>query len=216
VSLFSGCGGMDLGFEGNFSIFKPSINTDIHNDWINKSLGNNKVILKQNSFKIVFANDINKYARIAWLNYFSTHGYKSDIYHSDSIVDIIKNFGNGFKFPKNIDVLTGGFPCQDFSLAGKRKGFLSVKSHDGTKLVDNNFLESRGSLYLWMKKAIEITKPKIFIAENVKGLLSLEQVKETIISDFRSINKDSYLIVPPKVLSAYEYGVPQTRERIFL
>jgi DNA (cytosine-5)-methyltransferase 1 len=66
LSLFSGCGGMDLGFEGNFSVFKPCINTNIHSNWIEKNCDNNKYILKKTNFEIIFANDINKRAEIAW------------------------------------------------------------------------------------------------------------------------------------------------------
>jgi DNA (cytosine-5)-methyltransferase 1 len=54
-------------------------------------------------------------------------------------------------FPENIDIVTGGFPCQDFSIAGKRRGFDSDKSHTGKRIVDKNSpsVESRGQLYMW-------------------------------------------------------------------
>ncbi|MDR2301322.1 MAG: DNA (cytosine-5-)-methyltransferase [Deltaproteobacteria bacterium] len=215
LSLFSGCGGMDLGFEGNFATFKNSINENLNGDWIEKELPNKKVLLKNTSFRIVFANDINKYAKISWSNYFSKYNYSPEIYHSDSIVNIINEHENDdYEFPKNIDVLTGGFPCQDFSLAGKRKGFFSSKSHDGKTLIDDKYLESRGNLYLWMIKTIEIVQPKIFVAENVKGLLTIKSAFETIRSDLNKINDNAYLVMPPRVLSTYEYGVPQLRERL--
>jgi DNA (cytosine-5)-methyltransferase 1 len=214
MSLFSGCGGMDLGFEGGFSVFKNSVNINKNSDWIAYEDSNETYILKKNSYKIVFANDINKYAKIAWLNYFSKYGYSDTIYNSESIVDIINKFyNNDFEFPKNIDVLTGGFPCQDFSLAGKRLGFSSIKNHKGEiKKTINE--ENRGNLYVWMKKTIEIVKPKIFIAENVKGLISLKNAKELIIQDFSKANDNDYLIIEPKVLLSANYGIPQSRERI--
>ena len=85
-------------------------------------------------------------------------------------MDLVKESKQGtFQFPQNIDVVTGGFPCQDFSVAGKRLGFDSAKSHNGVN-EEHAENESRGTLYLWMKQVIEIVKPKIFIAENVKGL----------------------------------------------
>jgi DNA (cytosine-5)-methyltransferase 1 len=207
---------MDLGFEGNFSAFKTCINTNIHPDWIKKDLSNNKVLLKDTSFKLVLANDINIYAKNLWCNFFSNFNYPIEIYDTESIVYLINNYKQKLlDFRGNIDILTGGFPCQDFSLAGKRKGFLSSKSHDGKKLLDDNYDLSRGNLYLWMKQAIEIIKPKIFVAENVKGLISLNGAIETIVNDFKSIDNDSYLIIKPKIVTAYEYGVPQVRERIF-
>ena len=88
-------------------------------------------------------------------------------------------------FPEDVDVVTGGFPCQDFSVAGKRKGFNSHKNHKGELIEDKEAsVETRGQLYMWMKEVIEITQPKIFIAENVKGLVNLGDVKSIIQNDF--------------------------------
>ncbi len=66
-----------------------------------------------------------------------------------------------------------------------------------------------------MKEVIEITKPKIFYAENVKGLASLDNVKEIIENDFRNID-NGYIIIPTRILNVADYGVPQNRERIIL
>ena len=216
LSLFSGCGGMDLGFEGNFSVYKESINENIHGHWIKKVNGN-KVTLKKTSFETVFANDILEYAKSSWIPFFSSRGIDKKIFHTESIVDLVKKHKSGeFVFPENIDVVTGGFPCQDFSLSGKRLGFDSTKNHYGKVNISDNknsTSENRGSLYIWMKEVVEITKPKIFIAENVKGLVSLGNVKEIIENDFRNVDK-GYIVVPAQILNAKNYGVPQNRERV--
>lgn len=117
-------------------------------------------------------------------------------------------------FPQNIDVVTGGFPCQDFSISGKRKGFNSDKSHNGKVLKDEPSVESRGQLYMWMREVISIVQPKVFIAENVKGLTNLADAKEIIENDFSTICDGGYLVIPARVLLAAEYGVPQSRERV--
>lgn len=216
LSLFSGCGGMDLGFEGNFEVFKPCINEKIHPDWIN-GRSNGKVTLPETCFQTVFANDILNSCRATWVPFFEERGIEPEKFHLESIVNLVKAcWEKDFSFPLNIDVVTGGFPCQDFSVAGKRKGFKSHKSHLGELLSsnDNPSIENRGTLYMWMKEVIEITKPKIFIAENVKGLVSLSNVKEIIEKDFKSIDKEGYLVIPAQVLMAADYGVPQSRERV--
>ena len=218
LSLFSGCGGMDIGFEGGFKTQKSTLNTEIHKDWI-QSEEKNSYILKETIFETKFANDISSHAKVAWNSYFSKkRGYDlNGTFRVDSIVDIVKEYKNGDKnvFPKNIEIVTGGFPCQDFSVSGKRNGFNSHKDHNGTIKDDIPTEETRGKLYMWMKEVVEITLPKIFIAENVKGLANLGTVKDIIQSDFSEINGDGYLVLSPKVLHAGNFGIPQSRERIF-
>lgn len=215
LSLFSGCGGMDLGFTGGFRCLKKSVNQNIHKDWI-KSENENLIELKRTCFETVFANDIRPDAKAAWVSYFSKFNSDADkLYHLESIVDLVKEYKNStFSFPDSISVVTGGFPCQDFSVAGKRLGFNSKTSHSGGKLnVDEPSDESRGKLYMWMRDVISITEPKLFVAENVKGLTNLADVKQIIEHDFSEAG-GGYLVVNAKVLNASHYGVPQGRERV--
>lgn len=216
LSLFSGCGGMDIGFEGDFVCLRKSINSDIHPDWIKESYGD-WVRVAPTIFDTVFANDIRPDAKAAWVSYFGQKkNNANEIYHLDSIVDLVKRARAGEKvFPDDIDIVTGGFPCQDFSVAGKRLGFNSHKSHLGVALADDEpSVESRGQLYMWMREVISLTSPKLFIAENVKGLTNLEDVKEIIEHDFAEAGNGGYIVVPAKVLYAPDYGVPQSRERV--
>lgn len=99
----------------------------------------------------------------------------------------------------SVDVVTGGFPCQAFSSAGKKLGFE----------------DTRGTLFFDFARCIREVRPKIFIGENVKGLLkhdkgkTLEIIKE-------SIKEIGYTLINPKVLKAMYYKVPQKRERLVL
>lgn len=93
------------------------------------------------------------------------------------------------------DIITGGFPCQGFSLAGPRK-------------VD----DSRNTLYRHFVKILKIKKPRVFVAENVKGILTLGggEVIKKIVDDFTGIGyRVSY-----KLLNAADYNVPQDRMRV--
>ena len=98
-----------------------------------------------------------------------------------------------------IDFLSGGFPCQAFSYAGNQKGFD----------------DARGTLFFELARAIKETQPKVFLGENVKGLVSHDGGKTfKVISQI--IDELGYYLVPPRVLKAVMYKVPQKRERIFL
>jgi DNA (cytosine-5)-methyltransferase 1 len=105
--------------------------------------------------------------------------------------------------PKDIDLLTYGFPCQDISLAGKQKGLFN---EDGTK--------TRSGLFFDALRIIEETQPKVAIAENVKNLVGKkfsEQFK-IVLDSLESAGYNNYY----QVLNAKDYGIPQNRERVFI
>jgi DNA (cytosine-5)-methyltransferase 1 len=103
------------------------------------------------------------------------------------------------KIEEKVDVLTGGFPCQAFSYAGKSLGFE----------------DTRGTLFFEMARAIKETQPKVFMAENVRALLSHENGRTLgVIKDV--IAELGYILVEPRVVKAIFYKVPQKRERLIL
>ena len=214
LSLFSGCGGMDIGFEGGFICNRRSVPRN--SQWIENEINEDWVLLRKNRFNTIFANDILDEAVATWVSYMNRFDKDPTIYHKESIVDLVKKqWGGANIFPMDVDIVTGGFPCQDFSVAGKRKGFNSDKAHDGKRHEDSiPTEETRGKLYYWMKQVIDITRPKVFIAENVKGLVSLGDVRDVIQNDFAHADGDGYIVLPPQVLHAGNYGVPETRERV--
>lgn len=216
LSMFSGCGGMDLGFDGDFLVIRKSVNAYLRPEWIKNPINEHWIRLPKTDFNTVFANDILSAAKASWVPYFDKEKKHQTLFYSESIVDLVKRYSLGEKniFPQ-ADVVTGGFPCQDFSVAGKRKGFNSHKAHHGGLINGKEpSEENRGKLYIWMRAVVELVRPKIFIAENVKGLVSLSDAKKIIENDFRSIGGGGYLVVDAKVLKAQNYGVPQTRERV--
>lgn len=209
---------MDIGFEGDFDVHTSCLSQN-EIQLTSKADKNGFVRLDALGFETVFACDVNYKAQAAWKSYFSKKRDITDVYKVQSIVDIVKSIKQGLRENlSDIDVVTGGFPCNDFSVAGKRLGFESDKSHLGNKklLEDNEdpTAENRGMLYYWMREYVSTVKPKVFYAENVKGLVSLGDAKAVIEKDFASIDGSSYIVVPVKVLNATHYGIPQTRERV--
>ena len=216
LSLFSGYGGMDLGLEGGFRCLTKSVNEEMCPDWIEKKDGIMSTLVRT-GFDTVFAVDIRPDAKRAWTDYFSGRKENYDgIYHLDSIVNLVKRAKAGERvFPEDIDIVTGGFPCNDFSVSGKRMGFMSSKSDLGVLMDEEKpTAENRGMLYMWMREVISLTRPKMFIAENVKGLTNLGEARQIIEHDFAEAGGDGYVVVPARVLRAWEYGVPQSRERV--
>lgn len=105
--------------------------------------------------------------------------------------------------PKDIDLLTYGFPCQDISNCGKMKGLFN---EDGTK--------TRSGLFFEAIRIIEATKPKVAIAENVKMLTSKKFATEfqIVLESLEQAGYNNYF----DVLNAKDYGIPQNRERVFI
>jgi DNA (cytosine-5)-methyltransferase 1 len=102
-------------------------------------------------------------------------------------------------FRGDVDVLTGGFPCQAFSYAGNKLGFE----------------DTRGTLFFEFARAVKETKPKVIVAENVRGLLEHDNGK-TLKAITGVIDELGYELVDPRILKAVFYQVPQKRERLFL
>ena len=103
------------------------------------------------------------------------------------------------KYNSQVDIVTGGFPCQAFSYAGKKLGFN----------------DARGTLFYEFARVVKEVNPPICIGENVKGLLSHEKGK-TIEGMISILDEIGYNVVPVKVLKAISYKVPQKRERVIL
>ncbi len=155
VSLFSGAGGLDLGFiKAGHEII-----------WANDNFLDAVKTYRKNIGEHIVYEDVSRIS-------------------SDDIPDH--------------DILIGGFPCQGFSVANTNRG-------------ENDI---RNKLYLELLRVLINKKPKFFLAENVKGIMSLMQGKifEMIISDF----KNAGYRVKYKVLNAANYGVPQKRERVII
>ena len=100
---------------------------------------------------------------------------------------------------KQIDIVTGGFPCQAFSSAGKKLGFE----------------DTRGTLFFDFARCINTVRPKIFIGENVKGLLRHDK-GNTIEVIKQSLKDIGYTVIEPRILKAMYYKVPQKRERLII
>lgn len=103
------------------------------------------------------------------------------------------------EYKNQIDILSGGFPCQAFSYAGKKLGFE----------------DTRGTLFFEFARAVKETNPKVIVAENVRGLLKHEN-GNTLAAIKNVIDELGYELVDPRVLKAVFYQVPQKRERLFL
>ena len=186
ISLFTGIGGMDMGFGGRVVVHKESIATtslierrhDIE-DFVE---------LKPTNYRIVLQNDIMEGAKEVCQFNKTDHNYIVK-----SIRDVLDDAS--FEFPR-ADVVIGGFPCQTFSIAGKREGFNS----------------DRGTLYKCFVEVVDRVKPKVFVAENVRGLLTIPGAIDQVVSDFKELGYD----VQYELIDCTEFGIPQTRKRVII
>lgn len=157
VSLFSGIGGFEAGLE------ESSV-----------------------SGKIVFASEIDRFAKISYEANFPNHNLHGDITKIDA------------KDIPNHNLLIGGFPCQAFSIAGTREGFE----------------DTRGTLFFDVARIIREKKPEFLLLENVKNLVSHDNSK-TIRIILDTLNELGYT-VDFTIINSSEAGVPQSRDRTYI
>jgi len=176
-SMFSGIGGMENGIDRAF--LQETKAKDIQKECSCTSE-------RQAGATCIGYSEIDKYASAIYQYHYKGH----------------KNYGDATRLvPKELpdfDLLVGGFPCQAFSIAGKRKGF------DDT----------RGTLFFEIARVLRDKRPRYFLLENVKGLLSHDNGKTfaTILGVLSEIGYD----IQWQVLNSKNFGVPQNRERVFI
>ena len=186
LSLFSGIGGFELGIQQAYETStkpKQLQREDLRSEGHINSLKSG--VRKQQHTCIGFS-EIDKYATEIYSKHFPNH----------------KNYGdittiNEKELPE-FDLLVGGFPCQSFSIAGKRGGF------DDT----------RGTMFFEIARIVREKQPRLLLLENVKGLLSHDKGNtfRTIISTLNDLGYD----IQWQVLNSKNHGVPQNRERVFI
>ncbi len=150
-------------------------------------IGGFRIAMQNLGGKCVFSSEIDRYAKKTYeLNF-------GEVPFGD-ITKIDEN-----DIPEH-DILCGGFPCQAFSIAGKRKGFE----------------ETRGTLFFDIARIIKEKRPKAFFLENVKGLRNHDKGRtlKTILATLR--DDLDYFVPEPEIMNAKDFGVPQNRERIFI
>ncbi len=136
----------------------------------------------------VFSSEWDEQAR---KTYYSNYG---EVPFGDITKESTKN-----KIPNGFDILCAGFPCQAFSLAGKRRGFA----------------ETRGTLFFDVADILRRYQPKAFFLENVKGL-AIHDKGKTLETILNTLDEVGYVVPDPQILNAMYYGVPQHRERIYI
>ena len=169
VSLFSGCGGMDLGLMGGFSFLSK----------------------KYDKLPVRILKAIDHDSKIADI-------YNLNFPHKCEVKDIIEL---SLKDIPSHDIMVGGFPCQSFSISAQNPKRLGYN-------------DERGKLFFEMCRILKAKQPKVFIAENVKGILSANKGEafELILSEFRKVG----YYVKFQLLNSSHFGVPQKRERVFI
>lgn len=136
----------------------------------------------------VFSSEIDEQAR---QTYYANYG---DVPFGDITTESTKSM-----IPDDFDILCAGFPCQAFSMAGKRRGFA----------------ETRGTLFFDVAEILRRKQPKAFFLENVKGL-AIHDKGKTLETILNTLDEVGYVVPTPQLLNAMHYGVPQHRERIYI
>lgn len=177
-------------FQEIFSVpFLPKENPNFTFIDLFAGIGGFRMAMQNLGGKCIFSSEWDEQAQRTYLlNY-------GEVPFGDITKEEVKSF-----IPDNFDILCAGFPCQAFSLAGKRLGFE----------------ETRGTLFFDVAEIIRRKKPKAFFLENVKGLL-IHDKGRTIQTILRVLREDlNYYVPEPQIINALNFGVPQHRERIYI
>lgn len=177
-------------FQDLFAVpFLPKQNTKFTFIDLFAGIGGFRMAFQNLGGRCVFSSEWDEQAQKTYLaNY-------GEVPFGDITKETTKNY-----IPDNFDVLCAGFPCQAFSLAGKRLGFE----------------ETRGTLFFDVAEIIRRKRPKAFFLENVKGLLIHDKGK-TIQTILRVLREDlDYYVPDPQIVNAMNFGVPQHRERVYI
>lgn len=152
-------------------------------------IGGFRLALQNLQGKCVYTSEWDKYSKLTYEANFGEVPFG----------DITKSETKSY-IPNDFDILCAGFPCQAFSIAGRRGGFE----------------DTRGTLFFDVAEIIKSKQPKAIFLENVKGLRSHDKGK-TLATILNVLREDlNYFVPEPKVINAKEFGVPQNRERIFI
>ncbi|MDT3361046.1 MAG: DNA cytosine methyltransferase [Bacteroidota bacterium] len=151
-------------------------------------IGGFRIALQNLGGECVFSSEWDEQAQ---RTYYANYG---EVPFGDITKDSTKNF-----IPEGFDVLCAGFPCQAFSLAGKRLGFA----------------ETRGTLFFDVAEILRRRQPKAIFLENVKGL-AIHDGGKTLKVILNTLDEVGYVVPDPKIVNAMYFGVPQHRERIYI
>ncbi len=186
IDLFRGVGGFKLGLERANNVRSIQPEDSQGTNGIKNELDNGEHV-DHRKFKGVWSNDVDKYASIIYKKHWpETPEVTSDIRGVDEKT-----------IPKH-DLICAGFPCQSFSVAGKRQGFK----------------DTRGTLFFEICRIAEYHRPELLLLENVKGLLSHDGGR-TFATILYALEDLGYWW-EYQVLNSKNYGVPQNRERVFI
>jgi len=152
-------------------------------------IGGFRMAMQNLGGECVFSSEIDEQAR---KTYYANYG---DVPFGDITKESTKNC-----IPEGFDVLCAGFPCQAFSLAGKRLGFAD---------------ETRGTLFFDVAEILRRYQPKAFFLENVKGLV-IHDKGRTFKTILKTLDEVGYIVPDPEIVNAMYFGVPQHRERIYI
>jgi DNA (cytosine-5)-methyltransferase 1 len=194
IDLFAGCGGLSLGFES--AGFEPVYVNELNPDALNTYLVNRR----DQHEKLVDAR-------------FHSNDIKELVNGNGAIPTLVKNLRTEFKINSDkgqLDAIVGGPPCQGYSGIGHRRSYAVNKS-----AIPSN------RLYMDMKSLIDEIRPKLFLFENVKGLLSARwtdgsdkgAIWNDVLKTFESLTE---YVVKPTLVLAKNYGVPQNRPRVLI